>query len=403
MRLLRGWAFWGGLAGAALVAIAALTGACLLAPGPVSPTPIPPTPSAPPTIVDVSPVALVASVTPAALSTPTPTVTSTPAVVTTASPTARATQVAVPANMLERVAAMAREAALAAMEALIPEWSGARRLNFVLIGADRRPGEEFSRSDTIMIFSVDPKTRSAALISVPRDLCVGECKTARDRINGVFLNKGADGLASALGELLDLDIQHHVVIDFQGFEKVVDALGGVEVEVYEAFDERFIQPGSGAEVRLKLEPGKRLLDGKTALMYARSRLANPRSDWDRICRQQQVMVALRDRAISGRALSSAPALLSALGGLVETDFPLTEAPPLLKLVFGIPPERTVLRVVDHQSGTILGHEGEDGAEMLKPDPEKLRGFVREVLQQAASGTAGRGRGDAILFNEAGCG
>ena len=330
-------------------------------------------------------------------SSPTPTVTVTP--VPTPAPTATPGSGNFITNALEGL----KEGAGTLIAGAIPDWSGTEQVTFLLLGTDSRPGEEASRSDTIMVFSVDPTTSSMALISIPRDLCVEECETARDRVNGIFLREGPESMAQAVGELLGVEVDYYVTIGFEGFEKIVDTLGDIEIEVYQEFDEFFLIPRSEERVHLKLEVGRNRLDGSTALMYARSRLANPRSDWDRICRQQQVLLAVKERVLSVRAFVLAPSLVRTLVTAIETDFPVTEIPPMAKLILGVVPENTVLRVVDHGSGTILGREGEDGAEMLKPDPEKMADFVRGIFHQAAAGLGGYGQAVGIEFTVGGCG
>ncbi|MDP6349912.1 MAG: LCP family protein [Chloroflexota bacterium] len=321
------------------------------------------------------------------------------------SPTPRPTPTPTPGsgNLITKAIDGLKDGAGALVTAAIPDWPGTGRVTFLLLGTDRRPGEEASRSDTIMVLSVDPTSRSMALISVPRDLCVGECETARDRVNGIFLREGPEAMARAIGELLNVQIDYYATMGFAGFEQLVDALGGIDLLVYQEFDEYFLVPDSEDRVHLRLEVGENHLDGPTALMYARSRLANPRSDWDRVCRQQQVLLAVKQQALSARALVMAPSLIRTLIASIDTSFPVTDMPPMAKLILSIPPENTVLRVIDHGSGTILGHEGEDGAEMLKPDPEKMSDYVWGILYQAANGLGGYGAGDAIEFTTGGCG
>ena len=318
-------------------------------------------------------------------------------------PTPRPTATPGSGNLITNALDGLKEGAGSLITAAIPDWSGTERVTFLLLGTDRRPGEEASRSDTIMVLSVDPATRSMALISIPRDLCVEDCKTARDRINAVFLREGPESMARAVGELLDVRIDYYATIGFEGFEQMVDTIGGIDVTVYQEFDEYFLVPDSEERIHLRLDTGENHLDGPTALMYARSRLANPRSDWDRVCRQQQVLMAVKTQALSVRALVMAPSLVRTLITAIDTDFPVTEMPPMAKLILSISPEYTVLRVIDHGSGTILGHEGEDGAEMLKPDPEKMSDYVWGIFYQAANGLAGYGQGDGIEFTSEGCG
>ncbi|MGI5284778.1 LCP family protein [Nonomuraea polychroma] len=210
--------------------------------------------------------------------------------------------------------------------------SGTR--NVLVIGSDSRQGENAeygpqtakmpggggARSDTIMIIHVPADRSRATAVSVPRDsmvaipACSGQ-PGRTDMINSAYNSGGAACLRKTLEKLTGLSIQHTVEVDFAGFKGMVDALGGVEVTVARAVDD----PKS----KLKLPAGKVMLNGETALGYARLRYVGDGSDIARIKRQQQLVLAMLKKAKG--AFTDAGRLKTFLGEMrkaVKTDLSL---------------------------------------------------------------------------------
>ena len=174
--------------------------------------------------------------------------------------------------------------------------------NILLAGIDTRQWRHGGRTDALVVLVLDHKTNHVGLVSIPRDLYIKIPGHEPDRINTVFakgLRQGgrAAGVAllgGAVKHALGLPIAHVVFIDHAGFEGLVDGLNGVTVHVICPIQDRFVDPrGPGDRVELKLEAGIRHLDGRTTLMFARSR--HGRGIFDRARRQQAVLMALRDR------------------------------------------------------------------------------------------------------------
>ncbi|MGQ9682764.1 MAG: LCP family protein [Anaerolineae bacterium] len=210
-------------------------------------------------------------------------------------------------------------------------------LNILLLGSDRRQRYGAGwRTDAIILVAVRPHERRVALFSLPRDLWVEIPGHGPGRINTVDYageREGGKGggprlLAATLQHNLDISVQHYVRIDFVGLERVVDALGGIDVISNEDYNELMdgAQPGLW---RLRVVPGANHMDGRTALGYARSRLGS--SDLDRGRRQQQVLLALRDAALHPANLPRLPGLITSLADAVETDLRLPQVLSLLQL------------------------------------------------------------------------
>jgi len=235
----------------------------------------------------------------------------------------------------------------------LPPWDGTSRLNVLLIGSDRRPGEGSYNTDTLIVASVDPTTGQIAMFSLPRDttgipLPEGPARavfgsTWNRKINALFGQararpdlfpggklSGYQALKDTLGGLYGLQIQYFVEVDFTGFKKVVDALGGVTVNVQlPVVDDAY--PGDKGKLRVYIPTGVQHMTGAEALIYARSRHGS--SDFDRAARQQRVILSLRQQA--DFATLARPDVLSSLvaatKGALKTDFPVAKLPQLIQL------------------------------------------------------------------------
>ncbi|KAB8190407.1 LytR family transcriptional regulator [Nonomuraea phyllanthi] len=208
------------------------------------------------------------------------------------------------------------------------DMSGTR--NVLLIGSDTREGpgnakygpqqarsDVGQRSDTIVIVHIPADRGTATAVSIPRDSMVaiprcGSSPAQRNMINAAYDLGGAACLRKTLESLTGLRIQHTVEVDFTGFKKMVNALGGVEVTLRRPVDDR--------ASKLKLPAGKNHLDGEAALGYVRLRYYGDGSDIARVKRQQQLVQAMLKKARSG--LSSPTSLktfLSSVRDAVTTD------------------------------------------------------------------------------------
>src|SRR5919112_195447 len=171
-------------------------------------------------------------------------------------------------------------------------------LDVLVLGVDRRPdsGEGSStRSDTMMLVRVVPASGEVKLLSVPRDLYVEVEAGKKDRINSAIAYGGVDQARSVMEDLTGVEIDNYVIVDFEGFEQVIDAIGGVRVDV-----------GSGVfPEKWNMGEGMEHLNGHKALKYARYR-GTPRADLDRIDHQQKLLAALRRQALRWNTVTKLP-------------------------------------------------------------------------------------------------
>jgi polyisoprenyl-teichoic acid--peptidoglycan teichoic acid transferase len=233
----------------------------------------------------------------------------------------------------------------------VPPWDGRERLNILLIGSDEQRGGH--NTDTLITVSIDPVTKQVAMFSLPRDTVdvpvpPGDAQRVwgrnyRAKINAWFVEnrrrrdlwpgndrqRGYNALKAIMGELYDLDIRYFVEVNFEGFKKVVDSVGGVTINVQvPVVDDQF--PGTTGRVqRLYIPSGLQHMDGDQALRYARSRHTS--TDFDRGARQQRVLLSLREQADPQTLIPRLPELVAALKTAVRTDVPIDQLDELLGL------------------------------------------------------------------------
>ena len=269
---------------------------------------------------------------------------------------------------------------VAVVRTILPEWKGTERINLVLLGIDRRDDEpvDGTRSDTIMLVSIDPVRKSAAMVSLPRDLWVGIPGYGSQRINAAHAFGGPALVKRTLSADFGFNVQYYARVDFRGFEEMVDSMGGVVIDVERPIKDDEYPTEDYAYQRIYIGPGPQLLAGKTALQYARSR--HSENDFGRARRQQRVILAMRDRALQLDMLPRAPALLGIVQQAISTDLSGTELLALARLASEIDADRVANVVVDTQLATPF--KGADGADLLSPNIPGIRREIDRALQAA---------------------
>ncbi|MEK5390766.1 LCP family protein [Margalitia sp. FSL K6-0131] len=193
------------------------------------------------------------------------------------------------------------------------------KINVLLLGSDSR-GEGPARTDSIMVAHYDQNTHQAKLISIMRDSFVDIPGHGRQKINAAYAIGGTELLRQTIQENFGIDINYYAVVDFKGFEKVVDVIApeGIEVDVPSK-----MSYGIG----MTLQPGKQVLHGKKLLGYVRFRHDNL-SDFGRVQRQQEVIGKLKDQAYSMTSLLKLPKIMGVIEPYVDTNI---DTPTLLSL------------------------------------------------------------------------
>lgn len=188
-----------------------------------------------------------------------------------------------------------------------------KTLNIVLLGSDKRPNDRGWRTDTIIIVAINPDVKQVGVISVPRDLWV-QLPNYANRINTLDVVGGPMLVKQVLQSQLGIPIHYYARVDFNGFVKAIDTLGGITVDV----ECRLVEM-DGDRVVLNIPPGQVPMNGELALWYARSRKTT--SDFDRMRRQEAILLAVRRKLLSPELLPRLPELVSTLSSMVQTDIP----------------------------------------------------------------------------------
>lgn len=252
---------------------------------------------------------------------------------------------------------------------------GDGRINILLLGngGAKHPGGNLT--DSIEVVSIDPQNNTMAMLSIPRDLYITmKSPSYAGRINAVYdlgdkqtKEGGGNLLKQQVGTILDLPIHYYVKLDFNGFKKAIDAVGGIDVNVEkDLYDPLFPADDMIHYQTFKIKAGMQHMDGATALKYARSRETT--SDFDRSARQQIVMQAFKDKVTSSSTWSNPEkmiSLISSLGSSVKTDLTPNEIKSLIKIIKNIDKTKIVTKVLDNGASGPLVSDSSTGASYLK--------------------------------------
>lgn len=258
-------------------------------------------------------------------------------------------------------------------------------INLLLLGTDKRQTSPDWRTDTLIVVAIRPQQSLIAMLSIPRDLWVNIPGYGPERINAAaYLGEsngsgGAALIAATLRENLGIRVDAYAQVDFAGLERIIDAMGGVDVDVAQPVDD-WIDAGDGKPpVHVRIEAGPQHLNGRAALCYVRSRRGT--TDMDRSQRQQQLLLALRNAATRPEMLPRLPALMSTLAGTVRTNLRPPDALALLDVALRTRPEGYRARVFDYSM--VSDWTTPTGAMVLLPNRERIQEVWAELTAPAA--------------------
>ncbi|MEO8570619.1 MAG: LCP family protein [Chloroflexota bacterium] len=235
------------------------------------------------------------------------------------------------------------------------------RINVLLVGVDKTPDRTETLTDTMIVASLEPVGKTVSMVSLPRDMIgvplgngdvygpkVNSLLSFADRNPKTFPKGGTRALEDAVGALLGIPIHYYARIDFIGFIAMVDAVGGVDVDVARQLNARRYDGYGLATTGFHLTAGRHHLTGPEALAYARIRKGAGETDFTRAARQQDVIVALRNRVTSGGGLFwQLPTLLDAVANTIRTDVPTSRLPELAAIVDEVGSGDVVRVVIGH--------------------------------------------------------
>lgn len=219
-----------------------------------------------------------------------------------------------------------------------------QNINILILGTDQRTKDEPSRSDVMMLINIDPETKKINLMSFPRDSRVDIPGHGYDKINSAFNSAYFDDggvelstktVESMLG-LKEGNIPYYSVVNFTGFEKVIDALGGVTIDV----KEKMVYYSQAGDVKINLKPGVQHLNGEEALEYARFRydaygdfaVDEQGAIHGRVERQEELIKAIIDQTKDIRTIWKFPTIAKTIGDAIKTNLTPSQITKLILLL-----------------------------------------------------------------------
>jgi LCP family protein required for cell wall assembly len=288
---------------------------------------------------------------------------------------------------------------------------GDGRVNILILGKggeEQKDGPDLT--DTIMIASIDPIAKEAALLSIPRDLWVKSPSGYQSKINQVYadaksavLNNysskqrnsqeaidkaekaGVEAMKKTVSEAMGVPLHYYAMIDFTGFKKAIDTVGGIEIDVKEPLIDASMAWQNGGKATIA-DVGLQKFNGTRALMYARSRKGSAGGDFDRAERQRQVILALKDKVLSTGTLANPiklNQLLSDFGGNVSTDFSVNEILRIYDLAKEISGDKVAsVGLNDHVVGDTINNLSVQVPKAGLFDYTDIQNYVRNIMQDA---------------------
>lgn len=272
-------------------------------------------------------------------------------------------------------------------------------VNFLLLGINSSTEAEKDLTDTIIFISLSKENNKVVLLSIPRDLWIEGIKA---KINSAYHYGGIDLAQKTVSEVLGQPINYYAILNFETFERIIDYVGGIEVDVKTTFnDYKFPIPGKekdlcGGDQDLKcryehiyFEKGLQVMDGKTALKFVRSRNAEGEegTDFARSFRQQQVLLAMKDKIVQSKLYENPDKLLGLLGLLqqeVITDIKTDVYGSLAILGYSLKKGGAEIKVAA-LNGNLLVHPNYHSSKQWVLVPklgnwEEVQGFVEKLLE-----------------------
>jgi LCP family protein required for cell wall assembly len=265
-------------------------------------------------------------------------------------------------------------------ETEIPVWKGTERVNILLMGVDRRGmrPDATPRSDTMMVVSIDPVSKTYDLFSILRDTYVEIPGHGKARINSALVEGGPELAMETVSQFTGIPVERYVITDFEGFKSLIDAVGGVELDVEKNMYYR--DPSDKGKYDINLKKGWQRLDGEKALQYVRFR-HDAMSDYTRTERQRKLLTALAAQMKSATTALQLPTILKSVSPYIQTNINSLDMLKLGALGLQLKADG------QHQlppTGTF--REAQRGGSVLLPSVDQVQEYVREELRSQPQNT-----------------
>ncbi|CAI8755200.1 polyisoprenyl-teichoic acid--peptidoglycan teichoic acid transferase [Brevibacillus sp. IT-7CA2] len=257
----------------------------------------------------------------------------------------------------------------------IPEWDGKERVNILLMGVDRRgmKNNGLPRSDSMMLVSIDPAGKRYDMFSILRDTYVDIPGKGSSRINSAIVEGGPELAMETVSQFTGLPVDRYVITDFEGFKALIDAVGGVEIDVEKNM--YYHDPTDKGVYDINLKKGLQKLDGDKALQYVRFR-HDATSDYTRTERQRKLMSAVVNQMKNGTTLIQLPTILKEVTPYIQTNISSVD---MLKLsALGL--KLDTLQPGNYQLPPMgMFRESNRAGSVLVPDVDQVQSFMQEKI------------------------
>ena len=283
------------------------------------------------------------------------------------------------------------------------------RTTVLVMGLDVRPGARALRADSLIILTVNPETGSAGMLSIPRDMAVRDPMTGETvKVNTIYglgeirgyQGGGPEYMRQTLSEVTGYPIDYQVTVNFDGFRQIIDLVNGIDIDVpRDIVDKEYPTEDFGIE-ELFIPKGLQHMNGDVALKYARTRHAD--SDYGRAARQQQVILAIKDKITQpgqmAALLPRIPGLTMAMANSVQTNMPVERAIALARTVDKTNLDNITRIVVDSKMGKVTNDP--KWGYLLTPDMNKLRAAAAAIFADAPGGSSSEETARQAMLAEA---
>jgi LCP family protein required for cell wall assembly len=265
------------------------------------------------------------------------------------------------------------------------------RINILLLGIDSSERRNHALTDTLLVVSIDPESRKVAMVSFPRDIArfplwtggtfpndrkINSLMTYADAHRDQFPDGGLTSLTKELGYLLGVPIHYYAAINLDGFEAMINRVGGVTIDNKTAINDPTYGGWKDGRIGFHLSKGTHTLDGETALAYVRSRRGAGDNDFTRARRQQELLLALERKLSDPQMLPNLPGLLEDASRTITTNFPADRLSEMLVLGREVDDETIVRKVLGPPYATRPPSSSEY---ILVLDPERLAKLSIELF------------------------
>ncbi|WP_052487717.1 LCP family glycopolymer transferase [Gordoniibacillus kamchatkensis] len=254
------------------------------------------------------------------------------------------------------------------------KWESTDRINILLLGGDSRKKDEIHSADSLMIVSIDPATKKMKLLSILRDTYVNIPGFGEERISRAITMGGSSLAMKSAEELTGIPIQYYLYMDMQSFIRLIDSIGGIDLEVEKNMN--YVDSNEDSMYEIHLKKGYQHLDGIQALQYVRFR-HDAMSDFARTERQRKFVKAVVIELLTRTKVTELPKLILFFEPYIETNISDDDMIKLSKLGFEI--DRESIDSIQLPPMELIQEKSVNGNAVLYVEPEQVRSYVKSIL------------------------